>query len=66
MDRLPLDVKLKAPFLVAAFLSFLFSVNLYFIDANPQAGIVVGLMVPSIQSRGTLLLAGIRNPDDGD
>ena len=63
MDRLPLDVKLKAPFLVAAFLSFLFSVYLYFIDDNPQAGIFVGLWVPSIHSLGALLLAGFQSSD---
>ena len=60
MDRIPLDLKLKAPFLVAAFLSFLFSVYLYFVDDNLEAGIFVGLWVPSIHSLGTLLLAGVQ------
>ena len=64
MDRIPLDVKLKAPFLLAAFLSFLFSVYLYFIDDNPQAGIFVGLWVPSIHSLGALLLAGFETPEE--
>lgn len=60
MDRIPLDLKLKAPFLLAAFLSFLFSVYLYFVDDNLEAGIFVGLWVPSIHSLGTLLLANVR------
>lgn len=65
MDRIPLDVKLKAPFLVAAFLSFLFSVYLYFVDDNLEAGIFVGLWVPSIHSLGSLLLTSVKNSDGG-
>jgi hypothetical protein len=60
MRSLPEALRLKLPFLVAAFASFLFSVYLYFIDDNPQAGIFVGLWVPSIHSLGTLLL--VRDP----
>lgn len=60
MRPIPTSLKLIAPFLVAGFASFLFSVWLYFIDDNPQAGIFVGLWVPSIHSLGTLVLAGAR------
>ncbi len=63
MDRIPVHVRLKLPFLVAAFLSFLFSVYLYFIDDNQMAGIFVGLWVPSIHSLGTLLLTGFETPE---
>lgn len=41
--------------LVAAFLSFLFSVGLYFLD-DKQAGIFVGIWVPSILALGALIL----------
>lgn len=49
----------KIPFLVAGFLSFLFSVWLYFVEDQESAGIFVGLWVPSIHSLGTLLLAPV-------
>ena len=49
-------IRLKLPFLVAGFLSFLFSVWLYFVQDEQMAGIVVGLWVPSIHSLGTLIL----------
>ena len=45
------------------FLSFLFSVWLYFIADQKQAGIFVGLWVPSIHSLGTLLLTTVRRPE---
>lgn len=57
MKRLPSSIKVKAPFLVAGFLSFLFSVWLYFVQDEQMAGIFVGLWVPSIHSLGTLMVA---------
>ena len=57
MSRLPLELRLKAPFLVAGFLSFLLSVWLYFVQGETTAGIFVGLWVPSIHSLGTLVLS---------
>ena len=45
----------KTLFLVAAFLSFLFSVFLYFLVDRMQ-GIFVGIWVPSILSAGSLYL----------
>ncbi len=57
MRSLPNSLRLKLPFLVAGFLSFLFSVYLYFVQDETTAGIFVGLWVPSIHSLGTLLLA---------
>ena len=61
-NRKPVDVllKLKLVFLGAAFVSFLFSVFLYFF-ADESQGIFVGLWVPSILSAGGLLLAGPRH-----
>lgn len=56
MSDLPAAVRLKLPFLIAGFLSFLFSVWLYFVQDNTTAGIFVGLWVPSIHSLGTLIL----------
>ncbi len=74
MNRLHPSVRLKAPFLVAGFLSFLFSVWLYFVQDEQMAGIFVGLWVPSIHSLGTLILtptdravtgsAGVRDRDE--
>ena len=52
---------LKIVLLVAAFLSFLLSVYLYFIEEDTSAGIFVGIWVPSIHSLGALLLAGERS-----
>lgn len=49
---------IKALLLVAAFLSFLLSVGLFFLAENRAQGIFVGLWVPSILSLGALLLAG--------
>ncbi|MGZ8752448.1 MAG: hypothetical protein ACXW2C_08345 [Acidimicrobiia bacterium] len=58
-DRRPADVllKLKLVFLGAAFVSFLFSVFLYFF-ADESQGVFVGLWVPSILALGALLLTG--------
>lgn len=47
----------KAFFLLAAFLSFLVSVGLWF-SGDREAGLFVGIWVPSICSAGALLLAG--------
>lgn len=41
--------------LVAAFLSFLFSVGLWFLE-DKQSGIFVGIWVPSILALGALIL----------
>ncbi len=62
MNTLPASIKLKAPFLVAGFLSFLFSVWLYFVQDEQTAGIFVGLWVPSIHSLGTLILTPAEQP----
>ena len=62
MKSLPVSLRLKLPFLVAGFLSFLFSVWLYFVQGQTTAGIFVGLWVPSIHSLGTLLLTPVDQP----
>jgi len=62
MKRLPASARLKLPFLVAGFLSFVFSVWLYFVQGETTAGIFVGLWVPSIHSLGTLLLSPVEVP----
>ena len=62
MSAVPQAVRLKLPFLIAGFASFLFSVWLYFVQDETTAGIFVGLWVPSIHSLGTLLLAPIAEP----
>ena len=49
---------IKGLLLLAAFLSFLLSVGLFFVAENRVQGIFVGLWVPSILSLGALLLAG--------
>lgn len=46
----------KIFFLLAAFLSFVMSVSLYFLSDNKLDGIFVGIWVPSILSLGALLL----------
>ena len=51
----------KVVLFVAAFVSFLLSVYLYFVAVDKTAGIFVGIWVPSIHSLGTLLLAGEGN-----
>ncbi len=50
----------KALFLLAAGLSFLMSVYLYFSGSHEQ-GIFVGIWVPSILAAGALLMGGKRN-----
>ncbi len=62
MKRLPLSARLKLPFLIAGFASFVFSVWLYFVQGETTAGIFVGLWVPSIHSLGTLLLTPVDVP----
>ena len=52
--------KIKLAFLVAAFISFVLSVTLWFLVDREQ-GLFVGLWVPAIHSLGTLVLAGERN-----
>ncbi len=42
---------------LAAFLSMIFSIYLYY-SGNTQNGIFVGIWVPSILSAGSLLMAG--------
>lgn len=56
MKTLFTALRLQIPFLVAGFFSFLLSVWLYFVADEKQAGIFVGLWVPSIHSLGTLML----------
>ena len=53
------SLRLKLPFLIAGFLSFLISVWLYFVQDEQTAGIFVGLWVPSIHSLGTLVLTPV-------
>ncbi len=55
-------LRLQLPFLIAGFLSFVFSVWLYFVADEKEAGIFVGLWVPSIHSLGALMLTGTRVP----
>ena len=62
MKSLPTSLRLKLPFVIAGFLSFLFSVWLYFVKDETTAGIFVGLWVPSIHSLGSLLLGQIDQP----
>jgi len=61
MKQLPTALRVKLPFLIAGFASFLFSVWLYFVQGEELAGIFVGLWVPSIHSLGTLLLTPVDN-----
>jgi hypothetical protein len=51
----------KALIFVAAFASFVLSVSLWF-SGSKQAGIFVGIWVPSILSFGNLLFAGRGTP----
>ena len=62
MKNLPTSLRLKLPFVLAGFVSFLFSVWLYFVKDETTAGIFVGLWVPSIHSLGSLLLGHIDQP----
>ena len=50
----------KLVFLLAAFLSFVFSVSLWFF-VDRELGLFVGLWVPAIHSLGTLVLVGERS-----
>lgn len=59
MRSLSPSLRLKLPFLAAGFLSFLFSVYLFFIEGDTTAGIFVGLWVPSIHSLGALVLGSV-------
>lgn len=43
MPTIPLPIKAKLPFIIAGFMSFLFSVWLYFVQDETTAGIFVGL-----------------------
>ena len=54
-ELIPGVSKPKALFMMAAGLSFLMSVYLYF-SGSPEQGIFVGIWVPSILSAGELLL----------
>lgn len=56
-DVIPGVSRAKALFLLAAGLSFLMSVYLYF-GGDSERGIFVGIWVPSILSAGALLLGG--------
>ena len=49
--------KTKLIFLLAAFLSFVLSVTLWFL-VDREVGLFVGLWVPAIHSLGTLVLVG--------
>ena len=62
MKPLLTSLRLQMPFLIAGFLSFVFSVWLYFVMDEKEAGIFVGLWVPSIHSLGTLMLTSVRKP----
>ena len=62
MKSVPPSLRLKLPFVIAGFLSFLFSVWLYFVKDETTAGIFVGLWVPSIHSLGTLLVGQVVEP----
>lgn len=62
LRSLPFSIRLKLPFLIAGFVSFLFSVWLYFVKDETSAGIFVGLWVPSIHSLGSLLIGSIDAP----
>ncbi len=61
-NNLPAAFRVKLPFLIAGFLSFLFSVYLYFVLDEQTAGIFVGLWVPSIHSLGTLIVSPLVAP----
>ena len=62
MKNMPTSLRLKMPFVIAGFVSFLFSVWLYFVKEETTAGIFVGLWVPSIHSLGSLLVGQIDQP----
>jgi len=56
-SRMPL---IKSGILLAAFISFVLSIYLWFSGSREQ-GIFVGIWVPSILSFGALMLAGINS-----
>ena len=56
-EVIPVVSRPKALFMLAAGLSFLMSVSLFFTGSQEQ-GIYVGIWVPSILSAGALLLGG--------
>lgn len=62
MFPLPRVIRVKLPFLIAGFLSFLLSVWLYFVKDQQTVGIFVGLWVPSIHSLGSMLLTPVVEP----
>ena len=49
--------KVKLAFLIAAFVSFVLSVSLWFL-VDREVGLFVGLWVPAIHSLGALVLVG--------
>ena len=49
---------IKAGIVLAAFISFLLSIYLWFYVSREQ-GVFVGIWVPSILSFGTLMLSGV-------
>ena len=55
--------RVDAPFLIAAFASFLVSVGLWFL-VDHDAGMFVGIWVPSILAFGALMLSGRRERHD--
>ena len=57
-------LRAKLPFLIAGFLSFLFSVWLYFVQDEVTAGIFVGLWVPSILALGAFTLVAVDSRED--
>jgi hypothetical protein len=58
-SRIPAFERLKLVFLAAGFLSFAFSVFLWFF-IDRELGLFVGLWVPAVHSLGTLVLSGER------
>jgi hypothetical protein len=58
--RLTTFQKVKIAFLLAGFVSFLFSVYLWFF-VDKEQGVFVGLWVPSVLALGALVLAGERD-----
>jgi hypothetical protein len=56
-SRLSSFQRTKIAFLAAGFISFLFSVSLWFFVDKDQ-GVFVGLWVPSVLALGALVLAG--------
>jgi hypothetical protein len=60
MERLTPLQRTKMAFLLAGFVSFLFSVTLWFF-VDKEQGMFVGLWVPSVLALGALVLAGERD-----